>query len=134
LNGYSNGLFYPPDPNLRDDRLLNIGVGQVDESNTPGQYSPVTLQSTLNLKSGDQIWLEIFTQSTGASLTTVSTSLILRVLCCRRKLWPHFNDFFIIHQIIFNYYRKKIMYVWGNGIKYNRISKVAKGWVFVDEN
>ena len=45
-----------------------IGIGDVLETNTPGQYSPVTLQSTLNLKSGDQVWLEIFYQSTEAYL------------------------------------------------------------------
>jgi hypothetical protein len=45
-----------------------IGIGDVLETNTPGQYSPLTLQSTLNLKSGDQVWLEIFYQSTEAYL------------------------------------------------------------------
>ena len=38
----------------------------VQESNTVAdQKSPLTLQSTLNLKSGDQVWMEIFDQSTG---------------------------------------------------------------------
>ena len=45
-----------------------IGTGYVAETNTPGQSSPLTLQSTLNLKSGDQIWVAIAWQSTGASL------------------------------------------------------------------
>jgi hypothetical protein len=45
-----------------------IGIGDVLETNTPGQYSPLTLQSTLNLKSGDQVWMEIFYQSTEAYL------------------------------------------------------------------
>ncbi len=45
-----------------------IGLGYVEESNTPGQYSPLTLQSTLNLKSGDQVWVAINYQSTGAYL------------------------------------------------------------------
>ena len=37
-----------------------IGVGLVEETNTDaGQKSPLTLQSTLNLKSGDQVWLTI---------------------------------------------------------------------------
>ena len=43
-----------------------MGLGRVEESNTVGgQWSPLTLQSTLNLKSGDQVWMEIFDQSTG---------------------------------------------------------------------
>jgi hypothetical protein len=48
-----------------------IGVGRVqEENNTDGyQYSPLsTVQSTLNLKKGDQVWVEIYAQSTGASL------------------------------------------------------------------
>ena len=36
-----------------------IGTGYVEETNTPGQLSPLTLQSTLNLKSGDQVWVAI---------------------------------------------------------------------------
>ena len=45
-----------------------IGLGYVSEANTAGQWSPLTLQSTLNLKSGDQVWLAISWQSTGAYL------------------------------------------------------------------
>jgi hypothetical protein len=42
---------------LNGDR---IGMGDVNEANTAGyQFSPLTLQSTLNLKSGDQVWLDI---------------------------------------------------------------------------
>ncbi len=45
-----------------------IGLGFVEEANTvAGQNSPLTLQSTLNLKKGDQVWLMIL-QSTGAYL------------------------------------------------------------------
>jgi hypothetical protein len=37
-----------------------IGSGFVYEGNYPvNQYSPVTLQSTLNLKKGDQVWVQI---------------------------------------------------------------------------
>jgi hypothetical protein len=37
-----------------------IGRGLVDAVNTvAGQNSPLTLQSTLNLKSGDEVWVEI---------------------------------------------------------------------------
>ncbi len=54
------------------DLLLNggrIGEGRVDEANTiAGQHSSLTLQSTLNLKSGDQVWLAIRYQSSGAYL------------------------------------------------------------------
>jgi hypothetical protein len=45
-----------------------IGLGYVSEANTPGQSSPLTLQSTLNLKSGDQLWVEIYYQSEGTYL------------------------------------------------------------------
>ncbi len=46
-----------------------IGEGYVSESNTVnGQESPLTLQSTLNLKKGDQVWVAINYQSTGAYL------------------------------------------------------------------
>ncbi len=46
-----------------------IGLGYVEESNTvAGQNSPLTLQSTLNLKKGDQVWMEIYSSSTGAYL------------------------------------------------------------------
>ena len=46
-----------------------IGRGYVEEANTIGnQNSPLTLQSTLNLKKGDQLWLQIDYQSTGAFL------------------------------------------------------------------
>ncbi len=46
-----------------------IGMGWVEEANNvANQDSPLTLQSTLNLKSGDQVWVVISGQSTGASL------------------------------------------------------------------
>jgi hypothetical protein len=42
-----------------------IGFGLVEEANTVGgQRSPFTLQSTLNLKKGDQVWVAISYQST----------------------------------------------------------------------
>jgi hypothetical protein len=47
-----------------------MGLGRVEESNTVGgQWSPLTLQSTLNLKSGDQVWMEIFLQASGTYLS-----------------------------------------------------------------
>jgi hypothetical protein len=37
-----------------------IGASHVRERNAPvDQYNPVTLQSTLNLEKGDQVWVEI---------------------------------------------------------------------------
>ncbi len=46
-----------------------IGAGYVKEANTvANQWSPFTLQSTLSLKKGDQVWLQINWMSTGTSL------------------------------------------------------------------
>jgi hypothetical protein len=37
-----------------------IGSSYIEENNVPvDQYSPATLQSTLNLKTGDQLWVTI---------------------------------------------------------------------------
>jgi hypothetical protein len=37
-----------------------IGLGYVEEANTvDNQWSPLTLQSTLNLKKGDRVWVQI---------------------------------------------------------------------------
>ncbi len=48
---------------------VEIGVGYVNEGNTVAdQDSPLTVQSTLNLKSGDQVWVVIGAHSTGAYL------------------------------------------------------------------
>ncbi len=42
-----------------------IGSGYVEEANTAAyQNSPLTLQSTLNLKKGEQVWLQTDWQST----------------------------------------------------------------------
>jgi hypothetical protein len=46
-----------------------IGSGFVSEENTiASENSPLTIQSTLNLKSGDQVWLQIGGRSTGTYL------------------------------------------------------------------
>ena len=45
-----------------------IGKGQTYELSTAIQYETFSFQSTLNLKAGDQIWLEIYTISTGVQL------------------------------------------------------------------
>ena len=49
-----------------------IGIGDVSEGNTVVyQSSPLTLQSTLKLKKGDQVWMEIVYQSTGTYLADI---------------------------------------------------------------
>ncbi|XP_057368213.1 uncharacterized protein LOC130689201 [Daphnia carinata] len=45
-----------------------IALGYVEKGNNVVQFSPVTLQSTLMLKSGDQIWLQITAMSPGVYL------------------------------------------------------------------
>jgi hypothetical protein len=46
-----------------------IGLGWVEEANTvANQFSPLTLQSTLNLKKGEQVWVAIHWHSSGAYL------------------------------------------------------------------
>ena len=58
--------------NLQISLYLNgglIGRDLVEEANTgTKQLSPVTLQSTLNLKSGDRVWVAINWMSSGAYL------------------------------------------------------------------
>jgi C1q-related factor len=52
--------------------LIKNGVAMskayADESNTNYQYETFSLQSTLSLRAGDQMWLEIGSISPGASL------------------------------------------------------------------
>ncbi len=46
-----------------------IGLGYVYEGNTvAGQYEQLIVQSTLNLKSGDQVWMEITAIASGVFL------------------------------------------------------------------
>ncbi len=58
--------------NLRVGLYLNggrIGSSWVEEANTvAGQYSPLTVQSTMNLKQGDQVWVQIWSLTYGAYL------------------------------------------------------------------
>jgi hypothetical protein len=61
------------DFSLQVSLILNgeeIGFGSVQDSNvvTSNQWSPVTLQSTLNLKKGDTVWVQISYLSSGAYL------------------------------------------------------------------
>ncbi|XP_057369391.1 uncharacterized protein LOC130690394 [Daphnia carinata] len=54
---FSSLLYLGIDLYLNDNL---IGRGFVEDANTTaGQFSPITLQSTLNLQPGDQVWLEI---------------------------------------------------------------------------
>ncbi len=67
-----------------------IGRGYVEEANTrTDQDSPLTLQSTLNLKKGDQVWLQIYGQSTGAYLADYSG-----------YHWTHFTGFMLQEEIV----------------------------------
>jgi hypothetical protein len=45
-----------------------IGRTYSDEMSTVGQYEPLSLQSTLNLEKGDEIWVELLSETSGASL------------------------------------------------------------------
>ncbi len=48
---------------------VKIGTGRSEDSNTvENQWSPLTLQSTLNLKLGDQVGVEINGMSSGVAL------------------------------------------------------------------
>ena len=47
---------------------IGIARGYADEVGTAAQYETFSWQSTLNLKAGDQIWIEINSMSTGVSL------------------------------------------------------------------
>jgi hypothetical protein len=57
---------------LEVDFYLNnkfVEIGYLSKSNTvAGQWSPLTLQSTLNLKTGDQVWVQIYGMSPGVYL------------------------------------------------------------------
>jgi hypothetical protein len=63
---------------LDSDLYLNgysIGRSNVYEANTPvDQLSPLTLQSTLNLKTGDQVWVQISYSGGSSSYLSDSSS------------------------------------------------------------
>jgi hypothetical protein len=65
-----------------------IGSGYVNEINTARQDSPLTLQSTLNLKKGDQVWLKISSQSAGTYLVDDSNH------------YNHFTGFMLEEEIV----------------------------------
>ncbi len=55
---------------------VRIGTGRAEDSNTvDNQYSPLsTLQSTMNLKKGDRVWVEITGISSGARLLDIGNT------------------------------------------------------------
>jgi hypothetical protein len=68
-----------------------IGSSMVQEYNDPvSQYSPLTLQSTLNLKEGDQVWMMIL--YSGSSSYLVDDS--------RGYQCTHFTGFMLKEEIV----------------------------------
>ncbi len=66
-----------------------IGTGYVREENTASsQDSPLTVQSTLNLKKGDQVWVEIWLQRGTVSLVDSSAH------------FTHFTGFMLEEEIV----------------------------------
>jgi hypothetical protein len=71
---------------LNGDRTA---LGYVDESNVvAGQMSPLTIQSTFNLKSGDQVWVAMIYWSAGAYLYDDTNHL------------THFTGFMLEEEIV----------------------------------
>jgi hypothetical protein len=66
-----------------------IGMGYVSESNTVTyQESQMTVQSTLNLQKGDQVWSGISSLSSGSYLAESSSH------------FTHFNGFMLEEEIV----------------------------------
>jgi hypothetical protein len=66
-----------------------IVTGWVEESNSvDNQDSPLTLQSTLNLNKGDQVFLQIIRMSSGVSLLEDSNN------------YTHFTGFLLDEEIV----------------------------------
>lgn len=66
-----------------------IGTGYVSEANTiDNQWSPLTLQSTLKLGKGDQVWLAIFGMSANTYLMDGGGH------------YNHFNGFIMQEEIV----------------------------------
>jgi hypothetical protein len=66
-----------------------IGLAYVDEANTvANQVSPLTVQSTVNLKSGDQIWVAIREMTSGVILIDNSNH------------WTHFTGFMLEEDVV----------------------------------
>ena len=66
-----------------------IGLGFSDETGTGTKYETLSLQSTLNLQNGDQIWLQIESMSPGNHLHGGS--------------YTHFNGFLLEEEISQSY-------------------------------
>jgi hypothetical protein len=68
---------------------VRIGLGRVEEANNvENQWSPLTLQSTLNLKLGDRVWVQIDGMSTGVYLLDSSDH------------YTHFTGFMLEEEIV----------------------------------
>ena len=66
-----------------------IGAGYVEESNNvANQWSPLTIQSTLSLKKGDQVWAQITWIATGTYLLDTSNH------------YTHFTGFMLEEEIV----------------------------------
>jgi len=66
-----------------------IASGRVEDNNTiDSQRSPLTVQSTLNLVKGDQVWVEISDMSTGIRMHDSGGH------------YTHFNGFMLEEQIV----------------------------------
>jgi hypothetical protein len=67
-----------------------IGSSYVRENNTPvNQSSPVTLQMTLNLKTGDQVWVQIFYSGTSSYILVFGSN----------SRYTHFTGFMLEEEI-----------------------------------
>jgi hypothetical protein len=68
---------------------VRIGLGYVEEANTAaGQSSPLTLQSTQDLKKGDRVWVQIYFLSVGVKLLDSSNH------------YTHFTGFMLEEEIV----------------------------------
>jgi hypothetical protein len=66
-----------------------MGTSFVDEEKGPvNQFSPLTLQSTLNLKKGDQLWVQIAYSGTSSYLEDSSSR------------YTHFTGFMLEEEIV----------------------------------
>ena len=75
-------------------------MGLIEESNNvAGQNSPLTVQSTLNLKKGDQIWLQIDGMSSGAYLYDSDYH------------YAHFTSFILEEEIVASLWGFKILII-----------------------
>ena len=65
-----------------------INIGEIEETNTiADQNTQVSIESTLNLKEDDQVWVGIFKMSAGVSLVDSN------------EHWNHFTGFMLEEEI-----------------------------------